>query len=42
MAGGGCEEVVAVGSWIGTGAGNGVELNKKGEADVTLDDRKKG
>jgi hypothetical protein len=30
---GGCEEVVAVGSWIGTRAGTGDELNKKGEAD---------
>ncbi len=30
---GGCEEVVTVSSWIGTGAGTGVELNKKGEAD---------
>jgi hypothetical protein len=30
---GGCEEVVAVGGRIGTGAGTGVELNKKGEAD---------
>ncbi len=30
---GGCEEVVAVGGGIGTGAGTSVELNKKGEAD---------
>jgi hypothetical protein len=30
---GGHEKVVAVGSWIGTGAGTGVELNKEGEAD---------
>jgi hypothetical protein len=30
---GGYEEVVAVGSWIGTGAGTGGELNKYCEAD---------
>jgi hypothetical protein len=30
---GGCEKVVAVGSWIGTGAVSGGELNKYGEAD---------
>ncbi len=30
---GGREEVVAVGSWTGTRAGTGVELNKHGEAD---------
>ncbi len=30
---GGCEEVVAVGSGIGTGAGTSVNLNKRGEAD---------
>ncbi len=30
---GGREKVVAVGSWIGTGAGTGIELNKEGEAD---------
>ncbi len=30
---GGYEEVVAVGGGIGTGAGTGFELNKKGEVD---------
>ncbi len=30
---GGCEEVIAVGGELGTGAGTSVELNKKGEAD---------
>jgi hypothetical protein len=30
---GGCEEVVAVGSWIGTGAGTSVTLYKKREVD---------
>jgi hypothetical protein len=30
---GGCKEVVAVGSWLGTRAGTSVKLNKKGEAD---------
>jgi hypothetical protein len=30
---GGYEEVVAVGSWIGTGAGTSGELNKYGEVD---------
>ncbi len=30
---GGCEEVAAAGSWIGTGAGAGGKLNKYGEAD---------
>jgi hypothetical protein len=30
---GGWEEVAAAGSWIGTGAGAGEELNKHGEAD---------
>jgi hypothetical protein len=30
---GSCEEFVAVGSWMGTGAGTGGELNKYGEAD---------
>jgi hypothetical protein len=30
---GGCAEVVTVGSWIGTGAETGGELNKHGEAD---------
>jgi hypothetical protein len=34
---GGCEEVVAVGSWIGTGAGTSVELNKKREADGAVE-----
>jgi hypothetical protein len=29
---GGCE-VIAVGNWIGTGAGTGGQLNKYGEAD---------
>ncbi len=29
---GGWEEVAAAGSWIGTGAGTGGELNKHGEA----------
>ncbi len=28
--------MVAVGSWVGTGAGTGVKLNKKGEADGPL------
>jgi hypothetical protein len=35
--GGGCEEVVTVGGGIGTGAGTGVELNKKGVADQATD-----
>jgi hypothetical protein len=30
---GGCEEVAAAGSWIGTGGGAGGELNKYGHAD---------
>jgi hypothetical protein len=30
---GGCEEVAAAGSWIGTGAGADGELNKHGEVD---------
>jgi hypothetical protein len=30
---GGWEEVATAGSWIGTGAGTGGELNKHGEAD---------
>jgi hypothetical protein len=30
---GGCEEVAAAGSWIGTGAGASRELNKHGGAD---------
>ncbi len=30
---GGCEEVAAAGSWIGTAAGAGGKLNKYGEAD---------
>ncbi len=39
---GGCEEVVAVGSRIRTGAGTCVELNKKGEADEAADGKKIG
>jgi hypothetical protein len=35
--GGGCEEIVPVGGGIGTGAGAGVELNKKGAADEAAD-----
>jgi hypothetical protein len=38
---GGCEEVVVVGSWIGTGAGTGGELNKQGKA-VEAAENKKG
>ncbi len=37
---GGCEEVVAVGSWIGTGAGTGGELNKQGKADEAAENKK--
>ncbi len=37
---GGCEEVVAVGSWIGTGAGTSEELNKHGEADEAAENKK--
>ncbi len=36
---GGCEEDVAVGSWIGTGAGTGGELNKYGEADEAAENK---
>jgi hypothetical protein len=34
---GGWEEVVAVGSGIRTGAGTGVKINKKGEADEAVE-----
>ncbi len=34
---GGCEEVVAVGGGIRTGAGTGVELDKENEADGAAD-----
>jgi hypothetical protein len=37
---GGCEEVVAAGSWIGTGAGAGGELNKHDEADEAAENKK--
>ncbi len=36
---GGWEEVVAVGSWIGTGARTGGELNKQGEADMAAENK---
>jgi hypothetical protein len=39
---GGWEEVVTAGSWIGTGAGTGGELNKQGkagEADEATDNK---
>jgi hypothetical protein len=36
----GCEEVVAVGSWIGTGAGAGGELNKYDEVDEATENKK--
>jgi hypothetical protein len=36
---GGWEEVVAVGSWIGTGAGTCGELNKHGEADEAAENK---
>jgi hypothetical protein len=36
----GCVEVIAVGSWIGTGTGTGGELNKYGDADEAAE--KKG
>jgi hypothetical protein len=39
---GGCEEVVAVGSWIGTGAGTTGELNKYGEVDEAAENIKHG
>jgi hypothetical protein len=35
-----CEEVIAVGSWIGTGAGTGGELNKHGEADEATENKR--
>ncbi len=37
---GGCEEVAAAGSWIGTGAGAGGELNKYGKADRAAESKK--
>jgi hypothetical protein len=37
---GGWEEVAAAGSWIGTGAGTGGELNKQGEADEATENKK--
>jgi hypothetical protein len=37
---GGCEEVIAVGGGIRTGAGTCVELNKKGEADEAAEGKK--
>ncbi len=36
---GGCEEVIAVGTWIGTRAGTGGELNKYGEADKAAENK---
>jgi hypothetical protein len=36
---GGCGEVAAAGSWIGTGAGAGGKLNKYGEADGAAEGR---
>jgi hypothetical protein len=39
---GGWEEVIPVGSRIRTGAGTGVELNKKGEMDEAAEGKKIG
>ncbi len=39
---GGWEEVVAVGNGIRTGAGTGVELNKKGKADEAAENIGRG
>jgi hypothetical protein len=36
---GGCEEVITVGSWIGTGAVTGGELNKYGKADEAAENK---
>ncbi len=37
MMAGGCEEVAAAGSWIGTGAGASGKLNKYGKADMATE-----
>jgi hypothetical protein len=37
---GGWEEVVTAGSWIGTGAGTGGELNKDSEADEAAESKR--
>ncbi len=39
---GGWEEVIPVGSQIRTGAGTGVELNKRGEVDEAAEGKKIG
>jgi hypothetical protein len=38
---GGWEEVVTVGSWIGTGAGTSGELNKQGEVDEAAENKER-
>ncbi len=39
---GGWEEVIAAGSWIGTGAGTGVGVGSKGEVEEAAESKRRG